>query len=219
MALSNGKFPNNGPLIFLSPVSKKTIDGKSVKVDPHFKISRVGADNKIAETTETATEVSGNLLKIEFKEREFNGQVNKHVILLIKDGADTYYLDLTYRIATRSLFNALLNLESSDNISIGYYESKKGFEAFSLRQNDAIVKWKFDIADQPKAEEIKDKKGVVIKTDYSEVDAFFEDALRELAVKLFGESAAKPEVKAAQKKDTPTEASVTGPDKDSDVPF
>lgn len=217
MALSNGKGYSNTPLIFLNPRNSKLVDGKDVKVDPHFEISRVGADNKIAKTNETCTEVSGDLIKLELKDREYNGKVTKHAILLIKDGADTYYLDLTYRIATRSLFNALLSLPNPKGISIGYYENKKGFEAFSVRQNDVVVKWKYEIADLPKADVIKDKKGEVVKTDYSEVDAFFEDNLRELSESFFGPAkAAETAAPAAASK---AAAPVASAEDDGQVPF
>lgn len=186
MALSNGKAFSGGPLIFLSPRSQKTIDGKKTKVDPHFEISRVGADGKIAPSTETCTEVSGKLIKIDFKDREFNNAIAKHAILYIKDGNDTYHLDLTYRISSRSLFNALLSLKSADNLSIGIYESKKGYETFSLRQDDVIIKWKHEIKDLPLSVEIKDTKGNLVKTDYCDVDQFFEDELRALSLALFG---------------------------------
>lgn len=180
MALTNGKQFSGEPLIFLQPRSvKKGEDGKNVKVDPHFEISRVGADGKIALSTETCTEVSGSIIRVDFKNREWNNQINKHAIFYVKDGNDTYHIDFTYRLASRSLFNAILSLTSADNLSIGIYESKKGYETFSLRQNDEIIKWKYTLEEQPQAEEITNKAGTKKITDFSEVDQFFEDVLRE----------------------------------------
>lgn len=227
MALSNGKAFSGGPLIFLSPRSQKTIDGKKTKVDPHFEISRVGADGKIAPSTETCTEVSGKLIKIDFKDREFNGAIAKHAILYVKDGNDTYHLDLTYRISSRSLFNALLSLKSVDNLSIGIYESKKGYETFALRQGDVMIKWKHDLAELPKTVDILDTKGKLVKRDSSDLDEFFETGLRELSVRLFGapkEKAAAPapvETKApaaAKTQPAPKAAPVAASD-DASVPF
>lgn len=216
MALSNGKY-NNGPLIFLSPRSQKTIDGKVEDVDPHFEISRVGEDGKIAKTAETAKEVFGDLIRIEFKEREFKDKQTKHAVLYIRDGKETYHLDLTYRISTRSLFNAFLSLEDAKNLKISYYLSKKGFESFAVRQGDELVKWKYELKDLPVAEVIKDKKGVVIKTDYSDVDQFFENKLIELSEKLFGRvEEKKSDVKSEVSN---KEAPVAGDKKDEDVPF
>lgn len=221
MALTNGKYQNSGNLIFLSPRSTKLVDGKQVKIEPHFEISRIGEDGKIKQTDQTATEITGDLIKIELKERIFKDVPTKHAILYIKDGEETYYLDLTYRLATRSLFNSLLNLKNPKGIVISYYESKKGYESFALRQNDELLKWKHDLKDLPQAEQIKDKKGVVIKTDYSEVDQFFETELIALAEALFGAQPEKAEKKdkTAPKNETAT-APVDGQAKvDDDVPF
>jgi hypothetical protein len=190
MALTNGKF-TNGPLIFLSTRSNKVVDGEEVEVDPHFEISRVGEDGKIARTAETATEISGDLSKIDFKEREYNEKTTKHVVLFIRDGADTYHLDLTYRLSTRSLFNSLLSLANPKGIEIGIYRNKKGFETFSVRQGGEMVKWKHELDAQPKGYKMLNKKGELVKTDYSEVDEFFEAELRALIETLFGPQAAK----------------------------
>lgn len=232
MALSNGKGYSKTPLIFLSPRSQKLVDGKKVNVDPHFEISRVGEDDKIKNTGETCTDVSGTLTKIELKDREFNGAINKHAILYIRGKSDegaeeTYYLDLSYRISSRSLFNALLSLTSPDNLSIGIYESKKGYETFALRQGDVMIKWKHDLAELPKTVDILDTKGKLVKRDSSDLDEFFETGLRELSVRLFGapkEKAAAPapvETKApaaAKTQPAPKAAPVAASD-DASVPF
>jgi hypothetical protein len=225
MALTNGKNFASGPLIFLSPRSQKTVDGKKVKVDSHFEISRIGEDKKIKPSTETCTTVSGNLIKIELKEREFNGKINKHAVLYIKDGEDTYHLDLTYRLSSRSLFNAMLNLPDAKNISIGIYDSKKGFETFSLRHNDEVIKWKYKLEELPPVFEVKNKKGEVIQNDYSDVDGFFETGLRELSERLFGpgKTGAKTEAAAPAAQEAAAAPSTTeAPPKetiDEDVPF
>jgi hypothetical protein len=228
MALTNGKNFTSGPLIFLSPRSQKTVDGKKVKVDPHFEISRIGEDKKIKPSSETCTTISGNLIKIELKDREFNNQINKHAILYIKDGDDTYHLDLTYRLSTRSLFNALINLPDAKNISIGIYESKKGFETFSLRQNDEVIKWKYTLEEQPAVEEMVNKAGTKKLTDYSEVDAFFEGHLRAWSDSVLGvgKTGGKTEAAApAAKAEKPAVAAPVQQEKapkdsiDEDVPF
>lgn len=215
MALANGKFKNDGPLIFLSTQSKTVVEGKEVEIEPRFLVSRVGADGKIAKTDETYTEISGDLTKIDFKEREFNGKASKHAVLYIKDGKETYHLDLTYRISTRSLFNALLALENADGIKISVYRSKKGYESFALRQGDELVKWKHELATLPKADELRDKKGVLVKTDYTEVDTFFENELKELSIALFGKQVAKKEVVKQEAVAEKTEAK----DDTDQVPF
>lgn len=208
MALSNGKNYSNDPLVFLSPRSKtKDKDGKSIEIDkPFFEVGRVNPETtKIEKTEERPTEVSGDLSAIQFKTREFNGVSTAHTILFLKDteSKETYHMDLTGRISTRSLFNALLNLESPKGIKISIYRSKKGYESFGVEQNGVNVKWKYELKDLPQPEKIMNKKGEVIQTDFSEVDAMFENGLKELAVK-FGFSAGKKDEPAA--KETPAPA-------------
>lgn len=208
MALSNGKNYSNDPLVFLSPRSKtKDKDGKSIEIDkPFFEVGRVNPETtKIEKTEERPTEVSGDLSGIQFKTREFNGVSTAHTILFLKDAdsKETYHMDLTGRISTRSLFNALLNLESPKGIKISIYRSKKGYESFGVEQNGVNVKWKYELKDLPQPEKIMNKKGEVIQTDFSEVDAMFENGLKELAVK-FGFSAGKKDEPAA--KETPAPA-------------
>lgn len=212
MALSNGSYANSGPLVFLSPRSKtKDENGKAVELQkPYFEISRVNEEGNIYKTGETATVVSGDLVSIKFKIREFEGKKTSHIILYIKDNssvenAETYSLDLNHRISSRSLFNALLNLESPKGIAVSIYRSKKGYESFGLEQNGENVKWKYELTDLPKAEVMRNKKGEVVQTDYSEVDAFFEEKLKELA-ESFGfnteNKGAKKEVAVPTAKET-----------------
>ncbi len=202
MALSNGSY-SSGPLIFLNPRSKNK-DGD--KVNPHFEIARVNEDKKIAPTGETATKVTGDLLRPKFTEREYKGVINKHVGLYIKDGDETYSLDLTYRISTRSLFNAILSLTDPKGIEISIYESKKGYEALSLRQNDDLVAWKFDGRKGEIPEAITVKFKGKDQHDFTPVDDFFEENLKAWAEEVFGpEKASKSEAKEAREQ-TATEA-------------
>lgn len=189
MALSNGRgFTSNGPLIFLSPRSKDK-EGHEIE-RPYFEVSRVNPEtNKIEQTDEKFSEINSvSLFSIQFKEREARGGgINKHVVLYLRDkeSNETYSLDLTYRIATRSLFNSLLSLKSNEGLSISIYRSKKGYESFYLTQNAVKVGWKFENReDLPEAEVIKDRKGTVIKTDYGAVDDFFEAELKALVAAL-----------------------------------
>jgi hypothetical protein len=210
MALSNGNGLSSGPLIFLNPRSKDKDDNK---VPPHFEIARVGEDKKIKATGETATKVTGDLLRPRFTTREFKGVENKHFILYIKDGDETCNLDLTYRISSRSLMNAILSLTDPKGIEISIYESKKGYEALSLWQGDKMVPWKFDgrKGEIPEADVIKDKKGTIVKTDFSEVDEFFESNLKAWADKLFGAEKAKNDAPATNTESAPAEQPAAAP--------
>lgn len=239
MALSNNTGYSNSPLVYLNPRSS-TIgkDGKEVELEkPRFEVSRVNADGNIEKTDETANNVSGNLVKLDFKEREIKGQKTKHVVLYIQDSQanETYFIDFTYRISTRSLFNAMLSLKDNKDIELSIYRSKKGYESFGLRQAGEQVSWKYSLDALPQAEQIKDKKGAIVKTDFSEVNDFFENELRALAASLFGEKkvaapsktavkAAKPAAKANAK--TTTVSEPEAPEEvaaetrsDEDIPF
>lgn len=205
MALSNNTGYNSLPLVYLNPRSSVLgKDGKEVELEkPRFEVSRLNADGNIEKTNEVANSVSGNLTKIDIKEREIKGQKSKHVILYIQDAeaSETYYIDFSYRISTRSLFNSLLSLKDNKNIELSIYRSKKGYESFSLRQNGELVSWKYGLEDLPQAEQIKDKKGAIVKTDFSEVNDFFENELRTLATAIFGEkkaAAAKSDAKVSK---------------------
>jgi hypothetical protein len=228
MALTNGRGYTETPLVYLSPRSTVTENGKSVELEkPRFEVSRVNKDGKIEKTQETATSVSGDLTRIDFKEREYNGNKSRHVILYISDSTanETYFIDFTYRISTRSLFNALLSLKKTNDIELSIYRSKKGYESFGLRQAGQLISWKFPLEQLPAADVIKDKKGNVIKTDFGDVDSFFEEELRTLASNLFGGKrisvppAVKEEAVEDQEVDGPVESKGSKASSDQDIPF
>lgn len=246
MGLSTGNGTFSGPLVFLNPRSKNK---EGDKVAPHFEIARVGEDKKIHKTEDTCTQVNGNLLRPKFSVRDFEGTPAKHFTLYFEDNEpvegkpqETYSLDLTYRIATRSLFNALISLESPDDVSVSIYESKKGYEALSLWQGPKgsakMVPWKYDgrkgeIPDPIEGPMWKGKK----QFDHSPTDDFFEAELRAWVEKLWGpEKAGKASTAGATASSTPTAANTGAGTKtvakaavneppadeaanDSDVPF
>lgn len=210
MALSKGQGQNNGPLIFLNPRSKNS---EGEKVSPYFEVAKV-IDGKIQKTDETATNVQGNLIKIEFKEREFKGTVNKHVVLYLRDNSanETYSLDLTYKLPTRSLFNSIINLKTFENLSISYYESNKGFETFYLRQNDERVNWKYKLEEQPAPTSVTFKGKQM--NDYTELDQFFGKELVEIAQKLSGKVTSEKPVESNKQVENKKIENL-----DEDVPF
>lgn len=186
MALGTSSFnSDNSELVFLNPRSK---DKAGNKVKPYFQVGRKGADGKIVNSDGDVTEVTGDLFRIEVKERTFNDSVTKHVYLClrdrtVKDGAgEAYLIDLTFRNASRSLFNRLFSLETPENLTIGIFENQKGYETFYLRQNDEKVSWKFELESLPEPT-MKRVNGKNVN-DYEEVDSFFEKELLELAARL-----------------------------------
>lgn len=204
MAIGTNSFDNNGALVFLAP---RTKDKQGNPIPPHFTVSRV-VDKKITLQSDTVTFVSGNLTKVEVKERtsEKFGTTNE-AILYFKDNEanETYRVSLPFRMSSRSLFNGLANLDTFDNVKVSYYTTKKGYDAYYLTQNGVKVEWKFSFEQMPEPPVVK-FKGKDMK-DYTPVDDFFKTSLLELAQRISGK-AEQVETVAA-----------TNADKDESVPF
>lgn len=197
MAYGNGqKYDKADNLIFFSPTSK---DVNKQKVAPHFTVAKL-VNGKIEKSSETATEVTGSLVKLDIKDREYNGIVNKEAKLYLKDASvnELYVLSLSFRMDSRSLFNGLLNLQTNDPITVSIYENKKGYTSYSLKQNGVRVDWKFSLDDLPQPTSVTFKGKTM--NDYSIVDDFFAEELNKLSEFLFGKrvSAKTEEVKETE---------------------
>ena len=213
----------------------KNKDENAVELVPNlFQVSEKVNEEWVAKE-EMVPNVSGNLTKVELNTKEYKGDPYKVLKLFLQDeeAKETYLLDLRYGRLTRNLFNSLLALESFENLEVSNYakESKtdgKTYANISLWQRapeaekGTLVKGKFALKDIPEAEEIKDKKGKVIKRNYEEVDAFFETHLKEFADKVNGKKTTKstPAPKAEKtEKPTKTKTDTQVPVNDEDVPF
>jgi hypothetical protein len=205
----------------------KNKDENSVDLVPNlFQVSEKVNDEWVAKK-EMVSNVSGNLTKLELDTKEYKGEPYKVVKLFLQDeeSKETYLIDLRYGRLTRNLFNSFLALESFNNLEISNYakESKsdgKTYPTISLWQRAAgaekgtLIKGKFDLKEIPPAEEVKDKKGKVIKRDYAEVDDFFEKHLKEFSEKIGKNKTTKPAATSKKvQKDTDNEAG------DDDIPF
>ena len=242
MSLSNGRGFSNTPLIYLNPRSKD-IEGEPIE-KPYFEISRVNPETKkIEKTGETCSQVDGDIVLVDFGEHPVKNVIQHQVIFFIKDQAknETYYINLNYRMSTRSLFNGILSLTDPKSIAISYYRSKKGYEAFGLTQGEGEkqerVSWKYQLEELPETEPIKDSQGNVIKNDTFKLDSFFLTALKEWATKLGiarkknggsvtgTENAAQSEGAPSEKKTAPATKAAAEPElqtagkKDEDLPF
>lgn len=194
MALGNKNYEANQRLYVLR-LKTKNADGQ--KVPPFFQILEKEGDTWVPQD-KTVTSVTGTLSKLELKTRKFNDEEIKSVNVYLQDGDEVYLIDFRYSILGRGILNSIINIEDpSLPVEISVYENKRGYEAGAVRSGDDLVSWKFSLDEQPKAEEIKDKKGNVVKRDYSEVDEFFDNEVSEFAGRL-----ANP-TKAASKKDKP----------------
>lgn len=220
---------SNGKLLVFKIISKgKDSSGKEVPIMPHqFQVSEKVGDKWTAQS-EMVSNVSGNLTKIEEKQKEFNGD-KYDIIQLYLSAADeqgkpeTYLLDLRYSQDGRSLINSLDSLETFDNLGISLYAKKgkganaKTYSNIALRQNDDMVYGKTKLADLPKATPILDKAGKLVKNDYSDIDAFYKERVKDLIKRV---DAANKNAKKSAPAPTKTKAAaaVSAP-LDEDVPF
>jgi hypothetical protein len=216
MALGNTNIQSDHKLIVLK-IKNKIIDketGKEAPAVPHVFEVNTKVDGKWVAQDKYETKVSGRLSKIEFDKKEWDGN-EYHVIKLFicdDEAKEDYLLDLRTTSDFRNLANSLLNLEDTSKISISLYKTTakkngKDYSNISLWAGNTLVKGKFQWSDLPKIEEIKDRKGTVIKRDTSEVDEFFVEKLKEFAKTLGGKKASgKTEVKADTKPNKTTNA-------------
>ena len=179
MALGNSG-GNTGTLFILKVVDK---DKDKKKVPPHFSITKK-VDGKWTLQAETVNRVSGNLSKIEIKEQEYKGDKYNTVSLYLRDGDESYLIDLRFNLPSRSLFNSFASLESYDNLSVTVYENKSGYTALGLWQGEKMVKWKYKLDELPVPDAVTFKGKEM--HDYTKVDDFFTKVLQEIAGKLGG---------------------------------
>lgn len=236
--MSYGKKAGNNSDYKLLVFRLKNKDEAGIELCPNlFQVSEKINDEWVAKG-EMVANVSGNLTKIELDNKEYKGDPYKVIKLFLQDedAKETYLIDLRYGRLTRNLFNSLLALETFDNLEISNYAkvSKtdgKNYPNISLwqRANGAekgvLIKGKFALTEIPPAEEIKDRKGKVIKRNYEEVDEFFETHLKELVSRVSGAKSTpvpateKPVDKPAPKKAGKKTEVVDSQPLNDDVPF
>lgn len=202
MALGNNTGKSLTPVIVLKVVDK---DKDKKKVLPYFSVSRK-VDGKYVLQAEQYNRVSGTLSRIDVLEKEWKGDKYNTVSLFLKDGDETYLVDLRFNMASRSLFNGLASLENYDGISITVYENKTGYQTFGLWQNDKMVKWKYKLDELPVPDSVTFKGKV--QHDYSKVDDFFVKVLQEISGKLGG---SQKVTKATEAVPTTTESGEEAP--------
>lgn len=192
---------DRGDLIILE---FKTSDADKKPIKPEFSIRRKNVETGRYEAQGSVYEFTGNLKTIVTKVKEYkkDGKIidSKEVVdLYFQDGEETYLVPFSYRIASRSFFNRILNLTSGDNLKVLCFRDDRGYEVVVLYQNGTIVKGKYSREELPKPQEFV-RKG---KTEriYDEVDAFMKAKLEELNTKLRSGGHSEPAAKSTSKED------------------
>ena len=152
MSLKRNSFNADGKLHVLR---LKTKDAANKPISPIFEISQKNDAGKWT-VVDTTTFVSGDLVKIELKEKEWENEKYNIVNIYLKDEKDLYLIDLRLNMLSRSLFNQLFSLKTFSGLSISTYTAKskkdntKEYPAISLRQNDELIHWKYGLDELPK---------------------------------------------------------------------
>jgi len=219
MALGNKNNNDNSKLLILK-IRTQDLDKKAI--DPIFQVNEK-VDGKWV-STDTTTAVEGQLTRAEVKEGEYEGQKTYNISLYLKDteAAETYLVDLKLNMLTRGLLNSVLNLTKFDEVKFGLYTGKNGYPNVAVRQHGEMVKWKYSLDEMPTPDEVmfKGKK----MRDYSAVDEFFIEKIKELAARVNGAAPAKSKdktvnttkvVKSEAKAESPADSDMFD-DKESD---
>ena len=126
---------------------------------------------------ENIKEVSGLLTKIEFKEREWQGDTIKELKLWLRDdeSQELFILSVGFNSIGRSIMNTLCNLTAPiGELYVGVY-NKKGsdYASVMVKHNGEKAGWKYSIEEQSKhvvSNEITRKGKLVIEKDYYKLD-------------------------------------------------
>ena len=182
---------NTGKLMVLKVVTHD-IDKK--KLDhPIFKVLEKNEQSQWVETGSVPS-VAGRLSKLDVKSFNWEGDDFYTASLLIKDdeAEESYLVDFKVgNLMNKSILNSLLNIDVQKDVKIGLYTSKAGFPSGAVRQGEDMVRWRFDKTELPEIQETT-FKGRVMR-DYSLVDKFFVDKLKEFGARLHDQApATKP---------------------------
>lgn len=196
----------DGKLLIVRIVNKvkDSVTGQDVKIMPHqFQFFEKQNDKWVART-QLEGAFSGNLVRLDFEDDEFEGKPYKKVKALFNDPVEkeSYLVDFRYTNLSRNIFNSLLALTTFENLGLSLYKktSKKDNKEYAnaaLRQNDVMVKGKFALDAIPKPEVITSKAGVVLQRIFTEVDDFFFAELQALAKRVNSQGKSVPAAKVA----------------------
>lgn len=206
MALGkNNSDYNGGNLIILRPITR---DADKHDIPATFQVTRKNDAGEWQKDEDTVASVTGDLVKVETYENIWEGKKTYGFKLLLKDeeAKENYLIDTRLNILSRDLANKILGLTSFENVTIGLFKNKKGFNSSSVKVGQDLVKWKFEFSDIPKPDEIiNPRTNEVVQRDYTSVDEFFINALDKFSQEnsLVGKS--KEEKKTNEVKESPSE--------------
>lgn len=200
----------NKPLSILKP--KLRDDEKKDIVKPYLEIIQKDDHGKWVVTGKTSG-VTGRIKRVAHVDKEYtkDGKPQKYsfVEVYIEDATDTYKIDFSYKIATRTLFSRLLSLTDGENVEISLWRDDKGFEVWSAKQNGVNIPRKYVKDDLPEVKEVDD--GTQIIKLYGPLNKFFKDELAKWNDSLPKKSAAKQVVSNPQE--------VEEEDESEEIPF
>ena len=183
MAIGNKNAVSNKNTFSVRTIVK---DADKKPIDPYFSFVQK-IDGKYTEVQQSKS-FDGVLVGVTTKIEEYQGNPIKKVTLKIEDDTDAYYLDFSYTILSRSVFNCLLSVNIGQHLKFSLYQTKpndKGqrFPQISLwlpvdgSDKDELVRWKHGVDALPKVKKVR-VKGQDI-SDTEDIDNFFEAALQE----------------------------------------
>ncbi len=219
----------------------KLKDGTTFLDVPVFDVQEKQGDNYVS--IQKVTDVSGDLIKVETRQNEYEGSPIRNVKLALRDAekGEIYFTEFGLGSGLgRGLANSLLSLKAFNKVEIGLYGQKskkdgKTYPAVSLRQGgtDDTVKWAYDPKEGviPPAREFEGKGGKT-ERDWTKTEEFLFAKIQEFAAKVAaaqkGESAPAADAKPAGSETKPEDPKVAAPTKtpakagkknDESVPF
>lgn len=171
----------------------KLKDGATFLDVPVFDVQEKQGDNYVS--IQKVTDVSGDLIKVETRQNEYEGSPIRNVKLALRDAekGEVYFTEFGLGSGLgRGLANSLLSLKAYSKIEIGLYGQKskkdgKTYPAVSLRQGgtDDTVKWAYDPKEGviPPAREFEGKGGKV-ERDWTKTEEFLFAKIQEFAAKV-----------------------------------
>ncbi len=215
--------------LFILKIKTKIIDktGKEAPALPHVFQILEKVDSAWVAQEEYQTQFGGDLTKIEFDKKEWEGTEYNIIKFKFEDAdlKESYLLDCRTSSDFRSLSNSILALdpENLTGLKIRMYKKKgktgdKEYSNIGLYQNDEFIKGKYSWDEMPGVEKVKFKGKEM--SDTSKLDEWTIEKLKEFAAKIkVGPKTEKAPAKKTQKEEVDSDYhDVSGIDSE-EIPF